>query len=154
MLTRDQAAETVHALRGLPLPVAPLCGVTHPPTLREEKHGVHSFSQIGTEAQMRRRGGAGVRPGGMELGSRRVSLHPNLPLLASLFHLCESVRICGRNPLFSSAARIVGHLTSRDWQEIQARLSLALAVRPRRPAAGHNASGVVAPHPQRAAGIA
>jgi hypothetical protein len=29
----------------------------------------------------------------------------------------------------SRAARIVGHLTSRDWQEIQARLSLALAVR-------------------------
>ncbi len=29
----------------------------------------------------------------------------------------------------STVARIVGHLTSRDWQEIQARLSLALAVR-------------------------
>jgi len=42
-----------------------------------------------------------VRPGGMEFGSRRVSLHPNLPLLASLFHLCESVRICGRDPLSS-----------------------------------------------------
>ena len=27
------------------------------------------------------------------------------------------------------AIRIVGHLTARDWQEIQARLSLALAVR-------------------------
>jgi mRNA-degrading endonuclease toxin of MazEF toxin-antitoxin module len=29
----------------------------------------------------------------------------------------------------STAARVVGHLTGRDWQEIQARLSLALAVR-------------------------
>jgi len=55
-------------------------------------------------AQMRRRGGAGVRPGGMGLGSRRVSLHPNLPLLASLFHLCQSVRICGRD-LISSRQR-------------------------------------------------
>ena len=52
-------------------------------------------------AQMRRRGGAGVRPGAMEFGSRRVSLHPNLPLLASLFHLRESVGICGRDPLSS-----------------------------------------------------
>jgi hypothetical protein len=56
-------------------------------------------------AQMRRRGGAGVRPGAMEFGSRRVSLHPNLPLLASLFHLCESVRICGRDPLLSGISR-------------------------------------------------
>jgi hypothetical protein len=56
-------------------------------------------------AQMRRRGGAGVRPWSMELGSRRVSLHPNLPLLASLFHLCESVRICGRDPLLSGISR-------------------------------------------------
>ena len=35
--------------------------------------------------------------------SRRASLHPNLPLLASLFHLCESVRICGRDPRLESA---------------------------------------------------
>ncbi len=27
-----------------------------------------------------------------------------------------------------SATRIVGHLTARDWQEVQARLALALAV--------------------------
>ena len=29
----------------------------------------------------------------------------------------------------STAARIVGHLTARDWQEIQARLCEALAIR-------------------------
>jgi len=56
-------------------------------------------------AQMRTRGGAGVRPGSMEFGSRRVFLHPNLPLLVSLFHLCESVRICGRDPLSSRRSR-------------------------------------------------
>ena len=43
-----------------------------------------------------------MKPGGMRPGSRLVSLHPNLFPLASLFHLCESVTICGRDPLFWS----------------------------------------------------
>ena len=118
MPTRDQAAETPYPLRGFPavesprnqglLLVAPLCGVMRPPTLCGD-----SFLRFADDAGEDERGAfeEASHRGAMRRGRGRPAV-----LLSSALYP-------------SAAARIVGHLTSRDWQEIQARPSLALAVR-------------------------